>query len=103
MKDLEERQRVMRQRMTREAHRKDDDAPATALPHHGTAAETESTDLSQLKKRLAVLEAENAKLRSENESLRRQKTVYVERQKSPDEERREQQHNYFKYSNARRW
>jgi regulator of replication initiation timing len=103
MKDLEERQREMRQRMTREAHRKDDDAPATALPHHRTAAETESTDLSQLKKRLAVLEAENAKLRSENESLRRQKTVYVERKKSPDEERREQQHNYFKYSNARRW
>lgn len=103
MKDLGERQREMRERMKREAHRNYDDAPARATPSCQAAAKAESTDLSQLKKRLAVLEAENANLRSEIESLRRQKTVYVERQKSPDEERREQQHNFFKYSNARRW
>jgi uncharacterized small protein (DUF1192 family) len=102
MKDLGERQREMRERMKREIHHRDNDAPARP-PHHQTTADKESTEVSQLKKRLAILEAENARLRSENENLRCQKTVYVERQKSPDESRREQQHNYFKYSNARRW
>jgi len=102
MKDLGKRQREMRERMKQEGHLTADDAPATVAPYDNMVAGTESTDVLQLKKRLAVLEAENAKLRSEIETLR-QKTVYVERQKSPDEARREQQHNYFKYSNARRW
>jgi regulator of replication initiation timing len=103
MKNLGERQREMRERMKREAHGKHDDAPARATSRERTSAMAEATDVSHLKRRLAELEAENAKLRSENETLRRQKTVYVERQKSPDEATREQQHNFFKYSNARRW
>src|SRR5438067_143962 len=98
MKNLGERQREMRERMKREVRRNGDDALATATAHHNAAAGKDSTDISQLRKRLATLESENAKLRSEIESLRRQKTVYVEGQKSPDEARREQQHNYFKYS-----
>lgn len=85
MKDLGERQREMRERMKREVHRKGDDVPATAVPDRNTAAGRGSTDVLQLRKRLAAVEAENAHLRSEIEILRRQKTVYVERQKSPDD------------------
>jgi uncharacterized protein with von Willebrand factor type A (vWA) domain len=73
MKDLGERQREMRERMKREVHRKGDDAPATAMPDRNMAAGTGSTDVLQLRKRLAAVEAENAHLRSEIEILRRQK------------------------------
>lgn len=100
--DLREREHDMRKTIKREAFRKSDDTLGKAA-HGQTAAETHSMDLSELEKRIAALEAENAQLRAENEALRRQKTVYVEHQKSPDQERREQQHNYFKYSNARGW
>jgi hypothetical protein len=48
------------------------------------------------------MQAENTALLAENDSLRRQKVVHVEGQKSAEEKRREGVHNYFKYSNARR-
>lgn len=46
--------------MKREALRKGDDTPGKVAAHNKTATETQSTDLSELEKRIAALEAENA-------------------------------------------
>lgn len=102
MKDLEKEQREMRERMNRrvKAEAKEEQK---SLSNDEPAPQNDASDIRKLQKRIIALETENRELKARIESLRRQKTVYVERQKSADEERREQQHNYFKYSNARRW
>lgn len=103
MKDLQREQNEMRARMKQEASatvkekQKSTDELTPGNTHPGM------NDVKKLQKRIAVLESENRELKAEIQSLRRQKIVYVEREKSTEDQRREQQHNYFKYSNARRW
>jgi hypothetical protein len=106
MKDLAKQQREMRQRMNRETNAKVEKEQRSVGPEkqrQENEADVVANDVEKLQKRIIALEAENRQLKVEIESLCRQKTGYVERAKSPDEQRREQQHNYFKYSNARRW
>jgi hypothetical protein len=105
MNNLEKRQNEMRQRMKRQTKAKVIQESTPVVPRKVFAAISAQPplDISKLQQHIHDLEAEISILRAENERLRTQKTVYVERQKSGDELRREQQHNYFKYSNARRW
>jgi hypothetical protein len=102
MRDLEREQREMRERINRGTKgkaKKEQKSLSTDEP----LPQSDVSDVKRLQKKVIALESENKQLKAQIESLRHQKTVYVERQKSADEERREQQHNYFKYSNARRW
>ncbi|MBV9609163.1 MAG: hypothetical protein JO187_06360 [Acidobacteria bacterium] len=104
MSKLEERQREMRQRMAREAQTNGEQQKSPSA----STAQAKATDqeaVQVLRKRIAQLETENAALKEESVRLRQQKTVVVEkvREKSCDEEVREQRHNFFKYRNARRW
>jgi regulator of replication initiation timing len=101
--NLEEQQSAMRKRMKDLPKSNMAKKPAPVVSRKRLAANQQSPEVTKLKSQIATLQAENASLRAENERLRRQKTVYVEREKSGDDLRREQQHNYFKYSNARRW
>jgi hypothetical protein len=104
MKDLEEQQRAMRERNKRLAAKKDSLAEKldvqTVAPPVLASKTAERNELEYLRRRVSVLEYENAELRREVQSLRQNST---KSQKSYDEERREQQHNFFKYSNARRY
>ncbi len=103
MKNLDERQREMRERMARQPKLEPEPRASQSSSQRAKSADLQQNAKSELERRIALLEAENARLRAENERLRCQKVVYVERQKSAEEERRERVHNYFKYSNARRW
>ncbi|HEY1527839.1 MAG TPA: hypothetical protein VGH51_16520 [Candidatus Angelobacter sp.] len=104
MRDLEKLQSEMRERVRRQPKAKatqklvaaPSSKPAAAVP-------SQSLEVAKLRQRISDLEVALSNLQAENERLRRQKMISVERQKSGDETRREQQHNYFKYSNARRW
>lgn len=102
MKDLEREQREMRERINRSTKGKAKKEPKS-LSIDEPLPQSDISDVKRLQKKVIALESENGELKAQIENLRRQKTVYVERQKGADEERREQQHNYFKYSNARRW
>ena len=104
MKNLEQAQREMRERQKQPTEPKPKRVKK-ATPHIEPFVEVNVSDESKLQQRIAALESENQSLLAELKQLRRQKTVYVEveRGKSADQERREQIHNYFKYSNARRW
>jgi hypothetical protein len=109
MSNLEEQQRAMRERMKAQSKPKIQPKSkvkkksALSVSHKPMVAVQQSSDEAKLSQQIAALKLENARLQAENEQLRSQKTVYVEREKSQTESRREQQHNYFKYSNARRW
>jgi hypothetical protein len=100
MDNLEERQREMRERNSAASKRKQAVAPAIPAPQIG-----DSSDVHALKKQIAKLEKRVLALEAENQSLRLQKTIVVERgtQKSGEDTVREQRHNFFKYSNARRY
>jgi len=78
--DLEQRQREMRERMRREVKSKST-RKSRGVEADQKRTDTGVTDVSGLRKRIAMLEAENADLRAENDRLREQKTVYVERKK----------------------
>jgi hypothetical protein len=105
MNKLEEQQREMRQRMAQQGINKQARAKRNASRIPPTPPDASSSDLGALQKRVLQLETENERLKTENQRLRRQKTIIVENatEKSYDEQIREQQHNYFKYSNARKW
>jgi hypothetical protein len=105
MKNLEERQREMRERTAQGGTSKPERAKKSASEIPATSSENSSAEIGAMQKRIVQLEADNERLEAENERLRRQKTIVVERaqEKSCDEQVREQRHNYFKYSNARRW
>ena len=74
---------------------------AKALPPLETAATDRSPEVARLKKRIAELKEQVSALQLENSRLREQKTIVVER--SRGDSVKEQQHNFFKYSNARRY
>jgi hypothetical protein len=105
LKNLEESQQEMRERQNRNTEPKPRPVRKATPPVEQIAEANVGNDVNKLKQRITALENENQRLRTEIQQLRRQKTGYVEveRQKSADEQRREQVHNYFKYSNARRW
>jgi predicted RNase H-like nuclease (RuvC/YqgF family) len=92
MKKLEQQQKEMRERNERT---KSDEAPREKKP-----VRAKSDELDKLRNRVSVLERENSELRREIAALRQ---VSGGREKSYEDTRREQQHNYFKYSNARRY
>ena len=98
MKDLETRQREMR---GRNQIKRISPAPALSEPE----AVGDSPEVLRLKRRISDLEIRALSLEKENRELREQKTIVVERapQKSYDDDVREQRHNFFKYSNARRY
>jgi hypothetical protein len=104
MADLEERQREMRDRMKREGNAGSKKQTKIRVPT-STVKVSDSPELEALKKRILALETENKALRAESKQLRRQKSIVVERprEESYDERLREQRHNFFKYSNLRRY
>ena len=93
MKNLEDAQREMRERIARKKREEN-------LARHGIAASDDSPEVLRLKRQISALIAENTR-------LRQQKTIVVERPCGRDKPYRdsvkEQQHNFFKYSNTRRY
>jgi hypothetical protein len=93
MKNLEDAQREMRERNARKRREED-------LVQPGIAASDDSPEVLRLKSQISELIAENNR-------LRQQKRIVVERPSRQAELHRdsakEQQHNFFKYSNARRY
>ena len=101
MEDLEERQREMRQRNSALSKNKKSITPKNPprqFDEDSSDVRVLRIQISQLEKRLLALEAEN-------QLLRKQKTVIVDRppERSTEDSVREQRHNFFKYSNVRRY
>ena len=98
MKNLEERQREMRERNAQNTAK-------SILPNSESIASHDDPEIARLKSRISDLEQQVTALQHENARLRAQKKIVVEhtREKSPDESLREQRHNFFKYSNARKY
>jgi hypothetical protein len=94
MKNLEEEQRKMRERMRAAGTKK---APAENRPRARSSA---TPDLQTLLKRIAVLEAENASLKRQLSALRSQPAPQERSHEINDSERR---HLFMKYSNVRRY
>lgn len=100
MKNLDDRQREMRGRNAQGTARP---APTPTPPDAGVRDAT--SEVVSLKRRITDLEQRLVALEAENKKLRAQKTIVVDRtpQKSHEDSVKEQQHNFFKYSNARRY
>jgi cell division protein FtsB len=67
------------------------------------ASEAPQDEVAALKAQVSRLEAENRKLRQQLDAIGSRSVVVAPPSRSGDDEAREQRHNYFKYSNARRW
>ena len=100
MRNLEERQREMRERNL--AVNSSYEAVVTPIPRK---QREDPSGVTALKKKIAELEKRVGALEEENQRLRAQKTIVVERpaQRSYEDTVREQRHNFFKYSNLRRY
>jgi hypothetical protein len=100
MKNLEDAQRQMRERNARKKQPED-------LVEPEIAASYDSPEVLRLKRQISALREQVMALQMENNGLREQKTVVVERPRGQDKPYRdsvkEQQHNFFKYSNVRRY
>lgn len=98
MDSLEDRQREMKERNSA-SNKKTKDVGRSS------SAEKETSDVRVLKKRIGELEKQVLRLEAENQRLREQKTIVVDRapQRSSEDAIREQRHNFFKYSNIRRY
>ena len=100
MKNLEDAQREMRERNARKKHAED-------LVQPEIAALDDGTDVLRLKRQISTLKEQVIALQVENNRLREQKTIVVERSRGQDNPYRdsvkEQQHNFLKYSNVRRY
>jgi vacuolar-type H+-ATPase subunit I/STV1 len=99
MKDLEERQREMRER---NVAANTDEPVVVLIPRK---QREQPSDVNALKRKIAELEKRVLTLEAENERLRAQKTIVVERpaQECYEDSVRKQRHNFFKYSNVRRY
>ena len=62
--------------------------------------ESDSPEVRELKEQIRALETENQRLRQQVNELSKQSSI---REPSYDEKLREQRHNFFKYSNLRRY
>jgi hypothetical protein len=100
MENLEGRQREMRERNAQKKREK-------SLTQPEIAASDDSPEVLRLKKRISELNERVLAQQVENNRLREQKTVVVERsrgqERSYDDSLKEQQHNFFKYSNVRKY
>src|ERR1700722_4918529 len=100
MKNLEDAQREMRERHARKRREEDFVQPEIA-------AADDSPEVVRLKREISALKEQVIALQMENNRLREQKTVVVERAPGQDkpyrDSVREQQHNFLKYSNVRRY
>jgi hypothetical protein len=99
MKNLEDAQREMRQRNARKRREEDFVQPEIA-------ASDDSPEVLQLKREISALKEQVRGLQTDNNRLRRT-TIVAERPHGQDKSYRdsvkEQQRNFFKYSNARRY
>ena len=93
MKNLEDAQQKMRERNARKNQKKD-------LVQPEIATSDDRCEVLRLKDRISALITENNRLRQE-------KTIVVERPRGQNnsltDSVQEQQHNFFKYSNTRRY
>ena len=98
MDSLEDRQREMKERNSASGKKTKDVA-------RSSSTEKETSDVRVLKRHIGELEKQVLRLGAENQRLREQKTIVVERtpQRSNEDAIREQRHNFFKYSNTRRY
>ncbi len=100
MEYLEDRQREMRERNAPKKREKSLIQPETAAPDV-------SPEVLRLAKRISELNEQVLALQKENNRLREQKTIVVERSRSQERSHgdsvKEQQHNFFKYSNVRKY
>ena len=100
MENLEGRQREMRERNAQKKSEKSLTQPEIAASDH-------SPEVLRLKKRISQLNERVLAQQVENNRLRKQETVVVERsrgqERSYDDSVKEQQHNFFKYSNVRKY
>ena len=100
MENLEGRQREMRERNAQKKREKSLTQPEIAASDH-------SPEVLRLKKRISQLNERVLAQQVENNRLRKQETVVVERsrgqERSYDDSVKEQQHNFFKYSNVRKY
>lgn len=96
MKDLEEEQRKMRERMQATQRKK----TTTSIKSSSHAEPSESEYVQTLLKRIEVLEAENALLRRQLSALHDQHVPQERRSEMNESERR---HLFMKYSNVRRY
>ena len=97
MKNLEEEQRMMRDRL---AGSKPKRTSVKRRVNTGDEGIPEQLDLKSLSKRIAELEAENASLKLQLAGLRDQPRRPARESDLSDEERR---HLFMKYSNVRRY
>jgi hypothetical protein len=94
MKNLEEEQRKMRERMVAAK-------PRRAKAEQSVPAKTEEVkDVKMLLKRIELLESENIRLKSEIAELRDQPRT---QSRSHESDERERRHLFMKYSNVRRY
>src|ERR1700720_2930292 len=100
MKNLEDAQREMRERNARKRREEDFVQPEIA-------AGDDSPEVVRLKREISALKEQVMVLQMENNRLREQETLVVERGRGQEKPYRdsvkEQQHNVFKYSRVRRY
>jgi hypothetical protein len=94
MKNLDQQQREMRERNQRVK------VKAATIQSDPVRTGNGDCELDALRNRVSVLELENAAMRQEIVVLRKRSG---RAEKSYEEQRREQQHNFFKYSNVQRY
>jgi hypothetical protein len=100
LKNLEDAQREMRERNARKRREEDFVQPEIATAD-------DSPEVVRLKREISALKEQVMDLQIKNNRLREQETIVVERVRGPDKPYRdsvkEQQQNFFKYSNVRRY
>ena len=100
MRNLEDAQREMRERNARKRREEDFVQPEIA-------AADDSPEVVRLKREISALKKQVIALQMENNRLREKKTIVVERSRGQDKSYsdsvKEQQRNFFKYSNVRRY
>jgi hypothetical protein len=75
-------------------------AAETASEEANVPKSDSASEVNTLRKRVKALEAENSELRSQIFTLRQELRAH---EPSSDQQRKQQQHNFFKYSNTRQY
>jgi hypothetical protein len=106
--EFERRAAEMKARMLAQRNRQAEEPSATSVrksrtkgqEDHRTATNTPEIEVQALQKRVKELEAENLRLRQQLAAMANRVTPSSQ---STADSVREQQHNFFKYSNVRRY